>query len=113
MQPPPQFRRQRSEKLTLSVKSAVTVVQTQQGMFIVSLILLVSIIGMVGNEILKKILPDDDQAILVTCIVCIAAILISLSRRQQIFAYLTARRMAKFEQRMQARRLRDKEQSQP
>ena len=112
MENTPQFRRQKAEKLTLSVKSAVTVVQTQQGMFVVSIVLLVSIIGMVGNEILRKILPDDDQAILVTCVVCIAGILISLSRRQQIFAYLTARRMAKFEQRMQARRLRDKAQNQ-
>ena len=108
----PYFRRRESEKLTYSVASVAKVLQTTQGSFIAGLVFITSTIGMIGTEVLKKILADDDQAMLIMCLVCLATMGIGLARRPQILAYLTERRMDKFKKRMEARKLSDKVQKQ-
>jgi len=108
----PHFRRRESEKLTYSVAGVVKVLQTTQGSFIAGLVFITSTIGMIGTEVLKKILADDDQAMLIMCLVCLATMGIGLARRPQILAYLTERRMDKFKKRMEARKLSDKVQKQ-
>ena len=106
------FRRRESEKLTYSVAGVIKVLQTTQGTFIASLVLLTSIVGMVGTEILQFFFSNDDQAMLIMCVVCLIGMAVGLIRRPQILAYLTARRMEKFEKRMEARRLAEKIQDQ-
>ena len=108
----PPFRRRESEKLTYSVAGVVKVLQTTQGSFIAGLVFITSTIGMIGTEVLKKILADDDQSMLIMCLVCLATMWVRLARRPQILAYLTARRMDKFNKRMEARKLSDKVQKQ-
>ena len=108
----PHFRRRESEKLTSSVAGVAKVLQPTQGSFLARLVFIPSTIGMIGTEVLKKILADDDQAMLIMCLVSLATMGIGLARRPQILAYLTERRMDKFKKRMEARKLSDKVQKQ-